>query len=106
MYLASDEESKEKPELKPDQQDSKETDPSSEKVKPVKEEPETEAKVNETESAENKTETDQKKLNATVKEEIEKKPKVVLLKEPIASEVEHVAVPHLSGDQLQESIKK
>lgn len=45
-------------------------------------------------------------MNASVKVETETKPKIVLMKEPIESEVDHVAVPLLDGDRLQESIKK
>lgn len=76
-------------------------------TKPVKEEPEMPKKVNETEKTLNKTETeDVKKANATAKEETEKKPKVVVLKEPINSSVTHLGVIHLTGDQLQESVSK
>lgn len=91
-----------------DQKDSKETDPSSENMKPVKEQSGTDAKLNVTETFNmvNKTETEHLKLNATTTEESEKKPKIVLFKEPISSKVEYVSVPYLSGDQLQESIKK
>lgn len=78
-----------------------------EDTKPVKEEPESPKPTNETEKTANKTETDEaKKVNGTVKEEAEKKPKVVTLREPINSSVTHLGVNHLSGDQLQQSVDK
>ncbi|XP_065201452.1 hypoxia up-regulated protein 1 [Planococcus citri] len=105
LFHAAEEELKEKdPNIKIIHKDPPSGD---EGTKPVKEEPEPSKPLNETDKASNKTETDDaKKVNATVKEEAEKKPKVVTLKEPINSSVTHLGVNHLSGDQLQQSVDK
>lgn len=71
----------------------------------MSEESEFESKVNETENTFNKTEANDKKNN-TSKEDVDSKPKIILLKEPIESQVHILTVPELSGDQLNESINK
>lgn len=104
--LAAEDELKENnPDIKTSSQPVAEDEVKTEKSKSVPDESESESKANATENVANKTEAQNEK-NTTIKEDVDPKPKVVLLKEPIESQIHILAVPELTGDQLDESINK
>lgn len=84
----------------------KEEEQNADNSKATHETPESVPKGNETDKVENKTKTSPKNVNGTSKGAVEKKPKIMLIKEPISSEVDYSGVPHLEGEPFLSSVAK